>query len=161
MSSGGCDANAPTCMVGFNYDRGVNVCGDSANGWNANTPASACGYAQHKCNEIKVYLWVNKGMGADIPTSQENMVWYATQKVSKQVYTYTYALKKWMECNAKFVNTTSGRAVPYGFNCNVEKRCTCLSCTKGSGVADEGAPCSCSDIPDSVQGKAAARCAQT
>ena len=68
---------------------------------------------------------------------------------------------QWMECNAKFVNTTSGRAVPYGFNCNVEKRCTCLSCTKGSGVADEGAPCSCSDIPDSVQGKAAARCAQT
>ena len=54
---------------------------------------------------------------------------------------------QWMECNAKLVNTTSGRAVPDGFECElvcVEKRCTCLSCTKGSNVANEGAPCSCS-----------------
>ena len=32
MSSGGCDANAPTCMAGFNYDTATNVCADSANG---------------------------------------------------------------------------------------------------------------------------------
>jgi len=160
MSSGGCDDHAPTCIAGFNYDTGTNVCADSANGWNINTPASACGYAQHKCTEIKVYLWPGKP-DARSPTSQKNINSYASNRIMKIQYTYTYALKKWMECNAKFVNTTSGRAVPYGFNCNVEKRCTCLSCTKGSGVADEGAPCSCSDIPDSVQGKAAARCAQT
>ena len=32
MTSGGCDANAPTCITGFNYDPTENVCADSANG---------------------------------------------------------------------------------------------------------------------------------
>ena len=39
MTSGGCDANVPTCIAGFNYDTWLNVCADSADG--------ACGPMHH------------------------------------------------------------------------------------------------------------------
>jgi len=91
---------------------------------------------------------------------------------------------QWMECKAKHVtvavddNSELGfgqddadgavaAGEPDGWDCEVEKRCVCLSCTMG-GNTDEvgdtyytGEPCSCDAVPPSVQGVAAGMCAET
>ena len=49
-----------------------------------------------------------------------------------------------MECTAKNVhaNSSGTAAEPDGWNCKVEKRCVCLSCTMGSET-DEVHACGC------------------
>lgn len=80
-----------------------------------------------------------------------------------------------MECTAKNVTGTSTgtAAKPDGWDCQVEKRCVCVSCTKqpktelsytGEPSGKDyytGEPCSCDAIPDSVAAHASLKCAQT
>jgi len=167
LDTGGCVADAPSCVAGFNYDPGTGMCADSASGWNSTTPAAACGFAQHKCNELKVYYQNKPGL-AVLPLTEANQRQYQTTGFP-QVYTFTYVFKKWMECTAKNVhaNSSGTAAEPDGWNCKVEKRCVCLSCTMGSETDEPGdndytgEPCSCDATPVSVQARAGLQCAQT
>jgi len=163
---GSCSANAPSCMAGLNYDVGKNMCADSASGWNDATPASRCGYVKQKCEEFKIYYWHNK-QSARLPLTPHNQAKY--QSWAHLAYMYKYSFKKSMECTANNVtrNSNSSAAVPDGWNCKVDKRCVCISCTMGSTTDQPGEPnytgepCSCSNIPAPVQGMAGGQCAQT
>lgn len=169
LNTGTCVADAPSCVAGFNYDPKTGVCADSASGWDGTTtPASACGYAQHKCDEFKIYYRPTL-QTAVLPLAANNQAMYDTGFDSKYVYAFTHVFKKWMECTAKNVTATSSgtAAKPDGWDCEVEKRCVCLSCTMGSktdtpgDAAYTGEPCSCDAAPESVRGKAELQCAQT
>lgn len=178
MENDHCKDDAPSCTAGLNYDPWNNVCADSASGWNSSTPASACRYVQHKCDKHNIFYYPPTGT-AILPLTQSNIDLFGTSATGgwgKKRYRYEYVFKKWMECTAKDVivtvddDDTDGAvatAEPDGWDCEVEKRCVCLSCTMGS-LTDEagdkyytGEPCSCDAIPPSVQGTAAGMCAQT
>ena len=162
-----------------------------------------------QCDELKIYYYPT-GQYAVLPLTATNQANYEGPTRSR-VYAFTYVFKKvphlccaarhwklhhlthapaqWMECTAKNVTATSSgtAAEPDGWDCEVEKRCVCLSCTMGRKTDTvrlaalhcdarvltlvhcwqpgdskyTGEPCSCDAAPKSVQGKAGTQCAQT
>jgi hypothetical protein len=174
LDTGGCVDQAPICSAGFNYDKSFNLCANSASGWNSTTPASECSYAQHKCTEHAIYYFSENTSGnqelsagvAVMPLTKYDKNLYATAAMTWcPVYKYIFAFKKWAECTAKnvTVNSDNTAARPNGWDCKVEKRCVCVSCTLNhcQGCVKTGEPCSCDSVPASVEGRAAMVCAQT
>ena len=162
---------ANSCTAGLNYDPTSNQCANDVNGWvTSKTSHQVCGYVRMKCAEHKIYLWKTTSTAdakpmqdvAFLPTTDANLKVYSRTSVKGKCYTYTYAFKKWMECTATSTTTDSqGIVTPSAWECKSEKRCDCISCTKGSNVASVSAPCNCDDIPDSVNAAAIGMCAET
>jgi len=183
MESDFCKAEAPSCIAGLNYYSRNNLCADSASGWSSSTPASACRYVQHKCDKHSIYYKTDTGH-ASLPLTPANILKHNKDNFRRKRYGYEYVFKKWMECKAKNVTVAVddnselgwdqddadgavGAGEPDGWDCEVEKRCVCLSCTMGWSTDEvgeqwyTGEPCNCDAVPASVQGLAAAMCAQT
>jgi len=155
-----------------------------------------------QCDEFKIYYYP-KNQIAFLPLTSTNQALFDQGGYfNKYAYAFTYVFKKvphlcraarhwkmhhlthapaqWMECTAKTVTATSSgnAAKPDGWDCEVEKRCVCLSCTMGSDTDTvrlaalhcavrvltlvycwqpgdghyTGEPCSCDAAPESVQG---------
>jgi len=167
-ASQACVDGADSCTAGLNYDPTSNQCANDLSGWLTNkTSHQNCGYVRMKCAEHKIYQWKTGAVDlkdvAFLPTTDTNMEKYSeTGGFNKNCYTYTYAFKKWMECKASSTTTDSqGIVTPSAWDCKSEKRCDCISCTKGSIVASVSAPCNCDDIPASVNAAAIGMCAES
>merc|ERR1711918_29220 len=107
MENDYCNAAAPSCTAGLNYDPILNVCADSASGWNSSTPASACRYVKHKCDKHNIF-YNPRTHQAELPITAFEIARLrhgtsATEGKARYRSRYEYVFKKWMECSAKDV----------------------------------------------------------